>query len=30
MESVQIAGWLILLIGYFVLYFMDMGWFKKP
>ncbi len=30
MESVQIAGWLILLIGYFVLYFIDMGWFKKP
>ena len=30
MESIQIAGWLILLIGYFILYFMDMGWFKKP
>ena len=30
MESIQIAGWLILLIGYFVLYFMDIGWFKRP
>lgn len=30
MESIQIAGWLILLVGYFILYFMDMGWFKKP
>jgi len=30
LETIQITGWLILLIGYFVLYFMDMGWFKKP
>ncbi|MBI2758107.1 MAG: hypothetical protein HYX49_05465 [Chloroflexi bacterium] len=30
MESIQIAGWLILLVGYFVLYFIDIGWFKKP
>jgi hypothetical protein len=30
LEVVQIAGWLILLVGYFYLYFMDMGWISIP
>ncbi|GAB4504551.1 MAG: hypothetical protein Fur0043_15450 [Anaerolineales bacterium] len=28
MEQVELIGWIILLIGYFVLFFMDAGWVK--
>lgn len=28
LDFVQIIGWLILLIGYFVLFFLDLGWFR--
>ncbi|MEW6402513.1 MAG: hypothetical protein AB1649_11990 [Chloroflexota bacterium] len=31
LEIIQIAGWLILLIGYFYLFFIeDLGWFRGP
>ncbi len=30
LEIVQIAGWLLLLIGYFYIYFVDMGWLSSP
>lgn len=29
LDIVQIVGWLILLIGYFILFFADLGWFSK-
>jgi len=29
LETVQLAGWILLLIGYFILFFMDIGLFKK-
>lgn len=28
LDLVQITGWLLLLIGYFVLFFADLGWFR--
>jgi hypothetical protein len=30
MGQVELAGWLILLIGYFILFFIDMGVITKP
>lgn len=31
LEIIQIAGWLILLVGYFYLFFVqDLGWFRTP
>jgi hypothetical protein len=29
LDAIQLAGWIILLIGYFVLFFIDMGFFQK-
>jgi len=30
MDSAQTIGWLILLIGYFILFYFESGWFVKP
>lgn len=30
MDSIQTIGWLILLVGYFILFYFESGWFVKP
>ena len=30
MGQVELAGWLILLVGYFILFFVDIGVLTKP
>jgi hypothetical protein len=30
MNQLQLIGWVVLLIGYLYLYFLDAGWIKLP